>query len=403
MPTFVYRAVNRGGQVIRGERDAADEAAMIAWLQAQQFLPVRLGVRRNRLGGWRLGGRGRPLGARARALLARELATLLDAELTLDQALSLLQRLDPAGSASALVGRVLARVESGSGFAAALAAEPASFDAAYVALVRAGETSGALPQILARLADALERSRKLREQIRSGLVYPMVLVVGAIASVLVLLTVVVPSFAPLFADAGRSLPPATRAVMAAADAIELGGPAALAAILLVALGYRRLPADSPWRLAMHRRLIGLPLVGPLLLKIDLGRYARTLAILLANGVPLVSALDLARATVRNRALAAALLPLGQAVRSGGRLAAALLARPELPRLFGELVGVGEETGRLPPMLDTLAESYEDDVARGSERLLALLTPAITLVLGGVVAGVLAAMLSAVLAINDLAL
>src|SRR5260221_8781743 len=124
MPIYVYRAVNRGGQVIRGEREAADEAALVAWLQAQQFLPVRLKVQGAGLG--RPWGRraGRPLGLAARALFTRELATLLDAELTLDQALGLLQRLVPAGGASGLIGRVLGRVEAGSGFAAALAAEP---------------------------------------------------------------------------------------------------------------------------------------------------------------------------------------------------------------------------------------------------------------------------------------
>ncbi len=402
MPVFTYRAVDRAGQVIRGEREAASEAELTAWLKARQFLPIRLAPKPRGLALWRRGGSARPLGLRARAMVTREMATLLAAELTLDQALGLLQRLESGGGA-ALIGRVLARVEGGSGFAAALAAEPESFDSAYVALVRAGEASGALPQVLARLADALDRARKLREEVRSSLVYPMVLVVGAVASILVLLTVVVPSFAPLFADAGRSLPPATRAVMAAADAVELGGPALLVAALAAALGYRRLPAGSPVRLALHRWRLRVPILGPLTVKAELGRHARTLAILLGNGVPLVAALELALATVRNQALAAALQPLGPGVRAGGRLAPALLARPELPRLFGELVGVGEETGRLPPMLDVLADGYEDDVARGSERLLALLTPAITLLLGGVVAAVLAAMLSAVLAINDLAL
>jgi len=404
MPVFDFRAVDREGRVVAGAREAADESALLRWLQSRELLPLRTRPHRPRAGAFAfLAGRETRLTGRIRALITRQLATLITAGLPLDHSLELLARLDAGSGQHAMLSRLLERVRGGDGLAAALAGESRRFPADYVALVRAGESGGFLPEVLVRLADALERGERLKEEIRSSLIYPAILVVAALGSILLLVTVVVPSFAPLFADAGRTLPLATRIVVQLAEIVRLAAPPAGLALLLAVLAYRRLPADAPARRRVGGALLQLPIIGPLLIKIAIARYARTLSLLLGGGVPLLGSLALAGAVVGNSALQSRLLPVQDAVRSGQRLGASFADDPLLPRLLPELVGVGEETGSLAAMLGKIGEILEEESRRTIDRLLALLTPAVTLAMGLVVAGVLAALFSAILSINELAL
>ncbi|MGQ9372088.1 type II secretion system F family protein [Azospirillum sp. ST 5-10] len=399
---FRYTAATRDGELRHGERAAAGRDAVVRWLQEQGLVPLTVEAGAAPAAPARPGPPRRPLKPARHLALVRELATLLDAELPLEEALALVAGLSADAREKALVAGVLAALRGGRPLSAALA-DSGAFPADQVALVRAGEASGALAAVMGNLARALERAHALRERVRSALIYPTILAAAAIGSVVLLLTVVVPSFEPLFADTGRALPPATRLLLDLSAAVEAGALPALAALALAALGIaraRRAPATAA---ALDGWALRLPLVGGLIGRIEAARFARTLGTLLGNGVALLPALELAATAVANRHLAAAVAAAAEHLRGGGRLGERLLATPGWPRLAGELVRVGEETGRLPAMLLRAADLLEEESGRTMDRLVALITPAVTLVLGGVVAGVVVALLSAVLAVNEVAL
>lgn len=398
MPTFRYKALRRTGELVAGQRDAGGVAEVERWLGAQDLIPLETaaagGVRRGRGGG--------RLTAERRAVLTRELATLLGAGLRLDDALALMVRLAGNAGDAARLDRVLQRIRHGSPFAEALAGEGTAFPPDYVALVRAGEHGGALPEVLARLAETLRRSRTLRRRVVSSLIYPIILVVVAIAAVAVLLLVVVPAFEPMFADTGRDLPPATRFLVDLAGGLRMGLLPGLLLLAALALGWHRLPAGAAPKRAWRGLLLRTPLLGALLVRLDTTRFARTLATLIGNGLPLLAALGLARDALHSPELAETIRKAQEELRGGRLLGDQLMAQRLWPPLMGELIRVGEETGRLPQMLAEVAEIFDEEAVQTLERLTALITPVVTLVLGLVVSGILAALLSAVLAINDLA-
>lgn len=402
MTLYRYRAVRRTGESVTGEREAASAAAVLDWLKAQDLLPLRAEPATGRSAGG-VGRSGAALKGRRRALFTREMATLLGAGLQLDHALAMMRRLGGAPAEVALLTRIQERVQGGAAFGEALAAEPASFPPDYVAVVRAGEVGGALGAVLDRLADGLERAAEMRERLVSSLIYPAILVVAAMASIAILLLVVIPAFAPLFADAGRAMPPATQALLDIADATKVFGPFALLGLVIGGVGFGRLPRGHAARRAVDAVLLRVPVAASLITKLETARFARTLGTLVANGVPLLSALGLARATIASAPMADGIDRVAQAVRDGARLGDALAGERYWPRLAGELIRVGEETGRLPAMLLKLADIHQDETNRAFDRLLALVTPTVTLLLGLVVAGVLAALLQAILGVNDLAL
>lgn len=401
--SFRYKAATRDGEVRTGDRTADSREAVVRWLQEQHLVPIvvetgaapaaaprpTVAVRR-------------PLPPARHLALVRELATLLDADLPLEEALALIATLSAEAREKALIDGLLAALRAGRPLSAALA-ESGAFPADQIALVKAGEASGALAEVTGRLARALERAHALRERVRSALIYPSILAAAAVGSVVLLLTVVVPAFEPLFADTGRALPPATRLLLDVSAAVQAGALPGLVVVALGALALGRARRSADVAAVLDGWALRLPLVGGLLGRIDAARFSRTLGTLIGNGVPLLPALDLAGTAVANRRLAAGIDAAAEHLRSGGRLGERLLATPGWPRLSAELVRVGEETGRLAAMLTRTADLLEEETGRTLDRLVALITPAVTLLLGGVVAGMVVALLSAVLGVNDVAL
>ncbi len=395
---YSYRAVDRAGALVTGEKDAESEAAVVDWLKSRDLVPLRAvpakSPRLSLSGG---------LPAARRAVLTRELAVLLEAGLQLDQALSLLHRSAAKGFEATLLAGILAKVQGGAAFSEALRAEEKIFPPDYVAMVRAGEASGTLAPVLERLADQLERAHKLRVKVQGQLIYPAVLTLAAVGSVAILMTVVVPAFAPLFAEAGRELPPITRAMIAFADATRLGGPWLAALLLAAGLWIGRLGRAHPVRRALDKLLLTLPVLGSLRTRIEAARFCRTLGTLLSNGVALVQALTLSRAALGNGVLSDGIGRVTDGVRRGLPVHRCLRGEPAWPPLMAELCQVGEETGRLSGMLLKLADMFDEEAAQRLERFVSLLTPLITLGLGLMVAGVLAGLLQTILSVNELAM
>lgn len=398
MTLYRYRAVTRAGEIVTGEQEGESEAAILGWLKARDLVPLQAAKARPA----RPKAAGGRLGAARRAVLTRKLAILLGAGLKLDQSLQLLIRAASRPSEASLLGRILARVQGGSALADSLRAEGNVFAPDYLAVIRAGEAGGNLAPSLARLADSLERSRRMREAMRAKLTYPAILVVAAIASVAILLTLVVPAFEPLFAEAGKELPAPTRALVAAASALRVGGPLFIAAVALLVLSLRRLDRRHPLRRAADRALLSLPVAGPILVHLDAARFCRTLGALTANGVQLLTALSLARATVANAVLGDGVEALIEGVKRGERLHSLLRGGRYWPELMPELCQVGEETGQLDEMMVRLGDILDEETTRALEGLVALATPVITLLLALLVSGVLAGLLATILSVNELA-
>jgi general secretion pathway protein F len=410
MARFHFRAVAGTGEVVEGEIEAQSQAAVVELLRGQGHLPLAAEPVGTSAGGSTLQqwlrqpvfGSGR-VRRREVVVLTRELATLLDAGLTVDQSLRLLGDLAESERMRRLLTDLLQRVQGGSTLADALSQHEDAFSRAYVSMVRAGEAGGSLNDVLGRLAHYLDQAEVLTEQVRSALVYPTVLLVMAGLSIIVLLTVVVPQFTPLFESAGAQLPLLTRVVIAGGEAAQrywwlllLG---LLASIWLVRRQFRH--ADS--RARIDRWLLHVPLLGGLLIKIDTARLARTLGTLLANGVPLLNALAIARGTLANAVLREALSETATAVKEGRGLAEPLAQSAPFPQLAIHLLAVGEKSGHLEAMLLKIAEIFDREVRSTIERLMTLLVPALTIGLGLVIASIIGAVLAAILSAYQLPL
>jgi general secretion pathway protein F len=403
MPMFRYKAVTADGLTLEGEMEAASQLAVVERLQSMGHLPIAADEYRKK-GGSFLGIpiRGQRLSNDAIGHVTRELATLLDAGLPLDRSLEIARDLSENPTVAGLLGRLLDRIRGGASFTDALAQERDVFSRLYLSMVQAGEASGALGAVMKRLSLFLERAAALRETIKSALIYPAILLVVVLGSIIVLLTVVVPQFKPMFEDAGKQLPLATRIVVAAGDAVANYGWLAAAILAGAGILFKRQMAKDSVRRRRDGLLLHIPLVSSLLARFETARFTRTLSVLLQNGVSLVAALGIAKETVGNLVMREALGVVLGDVKEGRGLAEPLRKTELFPTLAVQLTRVGEETGRLDEMLMKAAEIYDGEVQRSIDRLLALLVPAITVGLGVLVAGIIASLLVAILSVNELA-
>lgn len=404
MTLFRYQAVTANGQLVSGEMEAASQAAVVERLQSSGHVPIR--AEESTGSAWQriltqpifVSGK-RKIGNLS--LITQQLALLLHAGLAMDRVLeitaSILQKRDRAE-----IEAVLNQIRSGTSLADAMASRDATFPRFYVGMVRAGETSGSLEATLRHLGEFLEKSQSAREQIKSALTYPMIVLATGCASVAVLFGFVVPRFRPLFEEAGAKLPLSAQAILAISDLVQ-GYWWALLAIPALAIAsivfYVRQPAG---RLAWDRLMLRLPLFGALVTKLEIGRLARTLGTMLKNGVAPLAALAITEETLRNNAIRNAIASVGDRIKEGAGFAEPLAATGVVPVLALRLIRVGEETARLDDMLLKVADIYDQEARRTIDRLLAMLVPAMTIGLGVVVALVIGSILTAVLSVYELA-
>jgi general secretion pathway protein F len=403
---FRYEAMTAAGGLVIGEMEGASSTAIIGQLQDSGYLPIdarEIDTKHVRRWLHLEFFTERRLSPRELGVATQELATLLKAGLPLDRALDMLVELSESKRLRTLFAAVLERVRDGASLADAVGAQGNTFPPIFVNMIRAGELGGALEVTLARLADYLAKAHAARESVRSALVYPMILLIVAGLSLVLVLTVVLPQFKPLFAEAGVSLPLSTRIVMAVGDAVQrlwwMAGIVMVAAIL----AFRHALKLPAFAMRWDGLLLRVPLVRSLLGKAATARFSRTLGTLGVNGVPLPTALALSRATLGNRVMTAAVEEVAARLKEGAGLSGPLTQCARFPRLAVQLMRVGEETGRLNEMLLNVADVYDQEVQRTTERLLALLTPALTIVLGMTIAGIIASVLVALLSVNDLAI
>jgi general secretion pathway protein F len=411
MPVYRYKAVNAAGEVAAGEIDAASESEIVGRLRDQGLMPMQVVPASGAVAA--VAARG-PGTAPRRSLFAprkvtndhlmsmtRELATLLRAGLPLDRALELLIGLASTPLVAAMLQQIRDDVRGGKALSQALDARRDVFSRFYVNIVRAGEAGGALGVVLTRLADTMERNKELRETVKSALIYPVILIGVAVLSVMVLLIWVVPQFEQTFQQAGKALPLPTEIVVVVGTFMRHWWWAVAIGVALWISWMRRHMKSPKVRARWDARLLGWPLVGDLVTKVEVARFSRTLATLIGNGVTLLAGLAIVKETLGNSVLANALDGVIARLREGKGFGRPLAETGLYPKLATQMILVGEESGRLEEMLNRVAEVYDREVAMAVKRFLAVLEPALILGLAVMIGGIVFSILLGVMGMSEL--
>lgn len=401
MAAFAYRAVTAAGALRSGTVEAVSRGEALERLRQQGLIPIEAAPS----GAGADGAPVRPSAAVRRAMInvVGELAVLLGAGLPLDRSLAI--SLDNAGAPAvkAVLSAMLKRVKEGAPLSRAMIESKGLFPPMAPAMAEAGEANGRLDTALARLAETLDRGEALRQTVTSAMVYPALLVVLAISVILMMLLFVVPQFEGLFSDQEAKLPLATRVVLGASHLVRSYGLVGAAVLVgAAAAGWQWLKRPAV-RLALDRAVLRAPRIGVLVKSASTARFARVLGSLVEGGVPLPLALGIARRSLGNSHMEAAVGRVAVGLKEGGGLARPLAETGLFPPMAISFLRTGEETAQLPLMLARLADVLDREVRTALDRLVSLLTPVITIVMGAAVAGVIASIMSAILGFNDLAL
>jgi type II secretion system protein F len=403
MPVFTYRAANRRGQTVDGVMEAPDAHSVVERLHREAFYPIRVEPHAEKR---RLGSIAPTRRVSPRELLAftQQLATLFEASLPLDRALTILEELAPTPRLKTIVTDLVHGVRGGSSFSDALMRHhPRPFSRLYVNMVRAGEKGGVLDVTLRRLAEFLEARAAFRDAVVSALAYPLVITTVGAGAIVFLLTFVIPRFATIFADLGQAIPLPTQILLSVSTTARAYWWTAPPTVLAVVFAWRTWTSTAEGKLAWDQGVLRFPIVGRLAVKIETARFTRTLGTMLKSGVPVLGAIAVVGDMVSNQAIAAAVTRISQDVKRGGTIAASMREHTPFPSLAVHMVRVGEETGRLEEMLLKVAETFEADVRIELKRVIGLLEPIIILGMGVLVAFIVVAMLLAIFSINDLPL
>jgi general secretion pathway protein F len=406
LPLYRYKAAAPSGEAQEGEMECLGQPAVVERLQGMGLIPIRIEEATANADSCQ-GGVGlfrkRRVTQSDVAAFTQELATLLGAGLPLDRALGILIGLSTNPEILRLLAQIREDVRGGAALSAAMEAQTGVFSRFYLNMIRAGEAGGALDVVLKRLGEFMERSKELRETVKSALIYPAILVGVAVLSVALLLVWVVPQFTQMFEESGKALPLPTQIVIATGEAVQYYWWAFMLAGIGIYSWFGRQWRQPETRYKWDRRLLALPLAGDLVGKLEAARFARTLGTLLGNGVSLLTALSITRDTMGNTVMAEGLNAVAGQLKEGQGLGKPLMETGLFPRLAVHMVMVGEETGRLQEMLMRVADVYDREVQNAVKRLLALMEPALILGLGLVIGGIIMSVLVAILSVNDLAI
>jgi general secretion pathway protein F len=398
--TFNYRALSPTGELRSGVLLVATRAEAMDRLRQSGLTPIEATETATRAVKVKAPG---TAVRRAMVNAVGELSVLLNAGLSLDRALAVCVENAADPVLKAAFAQLQKRVKEGAPLSRAMAESAGLFSPMACAMVEAGEADGRLALALSRLAETLDRAEALRQVVSSSMVYPILLTVVTGGVILMMLLFVVPQFEGVFSDNAARLPLATRIVMAASHAVRDYGLAALLVGSVLGVAAWRWLRQPAMRMALDRVLLSAPRLGPLIKAAETSRLARVLGSLVDGGVPLPTALAIARRSLANSHMAAAVERVTAGLKEGGGLTRPLAATGLFPTVAISFLRTGEETAQLPQMLGRLADVLDRDVRTALERFVALLTPAITIVMGLVVGGIIAAIMSAILGFNDMAL
>ncbi len=390
---YQWRAVSAAGGEAKGALEASSQSAVIAKLRTQGLTPLSV-VPLSKTGLNReisLPGFERRVATKDLAVFAKQFAGLIHAGLPLMRALSIIaDQTENKRLASALVA-VQSDIESGRSFSAALAAQPAVFPPLLVSLVSVGETGGFLAESLDAIARSYRSDVDLQQKIKSAMTYPLIVLVIAVIGVIAMIAFVVPIFEGMFASMGGELPVPTQILVVLSRNMAWILPVLIVLSIAGAVGYQRVKNTDRFRGIVDPFLLRMPVFGSLVTKIAVARFARNLSMMLKAGVPLMQALDLVGRAANNKAVEDALQSVRESIRLGRSFSAPLAKAAVFPPLVAQMVSVGEESGSLPDMLESIADFYETEVNAASEQLTSMIEPIMMTVLGLLIGGMVVAL------------
>jgi type IV pilus assembly protein PilC len=388
MPVFAYAGRGSGGQTARGELNAADRDAAIVQLRSQGITVATIEERKKAKA---FGEKKQKITDKDLVVFTRQFATMIDAGLPLVQCLEILSSQTDNKTFGKLLNEVKLDVEGGATYADALKKHPKVFDSLYSNMVRAGEAGGMLDTILQRLAKQMEKTAKLKAQIKSAMVYPAAIVAVAIIVVTVLLVWVIPIFAKMFADFGGSLPGLTQFVIDLSNLMQKY-IIFMAAGVGIGLWLLKRYYDTPaGRLKIDGLSLKMPVLGDLIRKIAVARFTRTFGTLIQSGVPIMDSLEIVARTAGNLVVENAILAARTSVGEGKTLAEPIGKTGVFPPMVVQMISVGEATGALDAMLSKIADFYDEEVDTAVAMLTSLLEPALMVFLGTVIGFIVIAM------------
>jgi type IV pilus assembly protein PilC len=395
MAVFGFQAKAEDGRIVKGELDAANEFEARIRLRAQRMTPLKLAPRSSgpdMAALQNLAGMFAPkVSQKDLQVFTRQFSVLVGAGVPIVQGLEAMTKGARSPAMTLILKKITAEVERGRPLAEALSTAPTVFDRLYVNLIRAGEEGGVLEVILLRLAEYIEKSVKLKAKVKSALVYPVAIVFVAILVVTFIMIFVVPKMAEMFKSNGQTLPTLTIVVMKMSDAIAHYWYMFGAVLFGTVIGLKMYYDTEPGRKLCDAILIEIPVIGDLIKKSGIARFARTLSTLLTSGVRIIDALEISSTTTGNWMLEKALLEAKDAVSRGQTLAEPLVKIPYFPNMVTQMISIGEQTGNMDAMLGKVADFYEDEVETATDTMTSLMEPILMVVLGGIVGTIVVAM------------
>jgi type IV pilus assembly protein PilC len=391
MEVYVWEGRSRKGTMERGELSAANEAAVRLALRRQQIQAIKIQAKpKDILQGFKFSRR-KKVKEKDIVVFTRQFATMIDAGLPLVQCLEILGSQQDNVTLKDILLKVKADVEAGSTFADALRKHPSVFNELYCNLVTAGETGGILDTILNRLAAYIEKSMNLKKKVKGAMVYPIAVLAIAIIVVMGMLVFVIPVFQKMFADMGGTLPAFTQMVINLSNFMQRYF--LLVGALLVGLYFvfKRFYKTEKGQETVDGYLLKLPIFGPLIRKVAIAKFTRTLGTMLSSGVPILEGLDIVARTSGNKIIEKAILKTKMSIGEGKTIAEPLAASGVFPPMVVQMISVGESTGALDSMLSKIADFFDDEVDAAVGALTSLLEPLLMVFLGGAIGAIVVAM------------
>ncbi len=389
--------MTRGSGVLEGKRVAVSKAELLAYLKKAGHIVLNV----EEIGGEKTG---RFLSNRSvkksSIFFTQELGVLLDSGVSLDKSLRILSDSQDNKKFKELILDILEEVKGGKSLGDALSMHPDIFTGVYINMVRAGEESGVLPKVLDRLGSFMERVQRIKSEITSSLIYPLFLVLSGILSVGALVLIVMPRFTKVFDEVGIALPFSTQLLISLCDILTKYGWVLIIALIGAYYFYKSLMKKPGMQESVDRRKLGIPILGDILWRIEISRFARTLGTLLENGVSLLTSIDISKGVLSNTFLSDKIESVKPEIKAGKGFTVSLGEKAFFPGMSQHLLRVGEETGKLDLMLVKVSDTMDTDIEQRIKRLISLVEPALILIMGCAIGVVVISMLSAIFSINE---
>jgi type IV pilus assembly protein PilC len=392
MANFVFKGRNRQGESVTGERVADNKQALALALRRDQILLLDASEKKASSGkgirGFEIGGNPTPKDV---AVFTRQFSVMIDSGVPLVQCLQILAETQENKKFAAAITAIQREVEAGNSLAASMKTQPKVFDDLYTNMVAAGESGGILDTIFQRLAVYIEKAVKLKRAVQSALVYPIAVVFIAAAVITLILWKVIPAFTDLFNGMQVQLPLPTRIVIAASEFVGSYGIFVFVGLIVLSGVFRSYYKTPKGRYVVDGLILKSPIFGPLMRKIAVARFSRTMATLIASGVPILDCLDITAYTSGNAIIEEAILSVKRAIEEGRTIVEPLKASGVFPSMVVSMIGVGEQAGALEKMLTKIADFYEQEVDAAVGDLMTALEPVMIVVLGTIVGGIVISM------------